>query len=265
MPGRPPGIIPVTHTRRAAKIDRIAASVMGVVACLLGTLGLLGGISGAVYHGVTFDPEASTILSVLPGSFVWNAGIRVAREIHDAPLQELAGVIKRLERTPETRAEGETLRAVADQLRSMATDLYPALLEDWGLAAAIKHEMARLAGDPAIDLIVEIEDSTGVTPDRRPPAAVALAAYRVAHEAVANAIAHSEARVVHVSGSVAPNALDITVLDDGVGITDEDRRRALDTGHFGLSSMHNRADAVGAKLELASDTEGTRVRIVWSA
>jgi Histidine kinase len=85
----------------------------------------------------------------------------LARELHDAPLPQLAGVIRRLELLPTARAENDQLRAVAEQLRGMATELRPPVLDDLGLVAAIEFIAERDATD-AIGISVHVADETGL-------------------------------------------------------------------------------------------------------
>jgi Histidine kinase. len=85
---------------------------------------------------------------------------RLARELHDAPLQELAAVIRRLELVPEARRETSSLLAIAEQLRSVAVNLRPPMLDDIGLGAAIDF-LADQVRTPGVPVGVEIEDLTG--------------------------------------------------------------------------------------------------------
>lgn len=187
---------------------------------------------------------------------------RLAREIHDAPLQDLAAVILRLDELPGAARETSALRDVASRLRDVAAALHPPVLEDLGLAAALNDlGDAIQAEHPDWGVAVEVDDLT--VEGMRPEPDVELATFRIAQEAVGNALRHSQGLRVSLVGSIARDAIELTVSDDGVGVSSELARQARGRGHFGLDSMRGRADSVGGRLALESDETGTRVRFVW--
>lgn len=187
---------------------------------------------------------------------------RLAREIHDAPLQELAAVIRRLDAVPAAAGETSVLRQVAAQLRDVATTLRPPVLEDLGLVAALEDLGETLrAANPGWTIEVETDDLTLGGP--RPDADVEVAAYRVVQEAAGNALRHSGGRTLSIVASVGTDAIDLTVADDGTGIDRNEAVAARRRGHFGLDSMRDRAEAVGARLLVASGETGARIRYVW--
>jgi signal transduction histidine kinase len=186
---------------------------------------------------------------------------RLARDIHDTPLQDLSGVIRRLDAVPGAEREADALRDVAARLRDVATALRPPVLQDLGLVAAIEDLRDQLAGaHHGWEMVADIDDVTG---GRRPPADVELAALRVVQEAAANAVAHSGGRRLVMRGSVAADAIDIRMTDDGRGYRDEDARDARRAGHFGLDSMRERAEAVGAEVVVGSTSTGVTVGFRW--
>jgi signal transduction histidine kinase len=187
---------------------------------------------------------------------------RVARELHDDPLQAIAGVIRALdEPVPDTAAAGESLRSVAARLRGVATELHPPVLDDLGLVPA----MTAAVGDgQALVHHTELENETGYGRVGRPPADVELAVYRIVVEAVGNADRHSGGTTVTIRGRVGRDRIELEVIDDGAGLDSVAVERALRTGHLGLPSMRQRAAAIGAELELGpAPGGGTRVRLRW--
>ncbi len=186
---------------------------------------------------------------------------RLAREIHDSPLQELSGVIRRLESLPGAEGEADALRAVAGQLRDVATSLHPPVLVDLGLAASIEDLRDQLgSAAPGWGINVDVDDLTSAG---RPPQDVELAAFRITQEAMANAIAHSGGQCLEVRGSVAPEVIDLTIRDDGHGLRQHDARVARRSGHFGLDSIRERAIAAGGTSDLTTSPEGVCVRFRW--
>lgn len=192
---------------------------------------------------------------------------RLARELHDAPLQELSAVIRRLELVPEASAEAASLRAVADQLRSVAIDLRPPMLDDIGLGAALDF-LAEQVTTPGTVVEARLDDATELDRDSRPPTSVEFAIYRILREAVTNSLHHARARTITVAGTIAKNDIDLTVEDDGVGIDDGDSQRASGRGRLGLASMRRRAQAIGAELSVEArpgGAGGTRTSLRWRA
>ncbi len=189
---------------------------------------------------------------------------RMSREIHDDPLQEIAGAIQRLEDPDaDVGAVRDSLREAAARLRGVATDLHPPVLDDLGLAPAL-GTLARPAGAGGPAVLVELDNRSGYDPGERAPAEVELAAYRIAGEAIANALRHARASNVTVSGTVSPRLVDLEVADDGVGIAQGAADEALRAGRLGLPSMRRRAEAVGATLDVGHGPgRGTVVRLRW--
>jgi signal transduction histidine kinase len=189
---------------------------------------------------------------------------RLARELHDVPLQELAAVIRRLEILPGAEAESEDLRALAGHLRNVATELRPPVLDDLGLPAALDF-LAEEATTPALPVITDVVDDTGFGADRRPPTDVELAMFRIASEAVGNAIRHSGGSEITVHAAIAPDKVSLEVSDDGAGMPSEAARDAARRKRLGLASMRRRAEAIDAELSIDGSARGTTVRAVWQA
>jgi signal transduction histidine kinase len=187
---------------------------------------------------------------------------RLARELHDVPLQQLSGVIRRLELVPEAKEETGSLQAIADELRAVAIDLRPPMLDDLGLGAALDF-LAEQSANPGIEVEATINDATG--PYRRPPASVELAVYRIAHEAVANALNHANAHHVTIAASIGTDAIELEIADDGVGLPADAARRASSRGRLGLASMRRRAQAIDADFSIDGSDGGTRVGLTWRA
>ena len=97
------------------------------------------------------------------------------------------------------------------------------------------------------------------------PSEVELAVYRIVQEAIANAQRHSGGTRVTVSGVLALDRLELSIADDGRGLTERAIREAQRAGHLGVASMRQRAAAIGAALDiLPAPRSGTSVRVAWS-
>jgi len=187
---------------------------------------------------------------------------RLSRDLHDDPLQALAGVIHRLEHQPQTTMERETLRTVAAQLRNIATELHPPVLDDLGLVPAIE---GLRPFDSPIDIDISLSND-GYHRPQRPPAEIEIVVYRIVAEAVANALAHSGGRTIRIQGQVRRDSVVIDVTDDGRGVSDREIEAAMRGGHMGVASMRRRADAIDARLTLTgTPSHGTTLSLRWSA
>jgi signal transduction histidine kinase len=252
-------------------------------------LAILGGVSIAVVVVLNVEPIAMAIMAVAVVAIFprWQRVVtvvadrlllsdlreqaaieateeeraRLARDIHDVPLQQIAGVIRRLESAPELHDAGDDLRAVADQLRAVATDLRPPVLDDLGLGAALSF-LADRATTEETRVDARFEDATGVSADERAPAGVELAVFRIAEEAVNNATLHADATEIAIEGELAPTRLLLRIRDNGVGLSQPAMAAAAGRGRLGLASMRRRAALIGAELELSS-SGGAIVEIRW--
>lgn len=190
---------------------------------------------------------------------------RLARELHDQPLQELTAVIRRLDEREGLAAEATILRDVADHLRSVMVELRTPVLEDLGLVPALAFAADEADRQSRARVSVEVIDDCEPGSGPRPPADVELATFRIVQEALNNALRHSGASRVVVSGHVSGDAIDLLVTDDGVGIDSIAVRQAGSRGRMGLRSMTQRAALIEAHLSVEAGDPGTRVRLRWPA
>jgi signal transduction histidine kinase len=263
------------HMIRPRLVDLVSVAVVGgvslillyslhlsAVAVFVGVAVALVGLPATRYAGRRLE---RAVLADLRAQVAQEASeaerARLARELHDVPLQELTSVIRHLDSVPGAREGANRLRAVATQLRETATDLRPPVLDDLGLGAALDF-LATQATDQGINVMANVTDG-GPDLAARPPAEVELAIFRVAQEAVTNAVRHAEATSVQILGSVTHDAVSVTVHDDGRGLTKERQREAMKAGRLGLASMRRRAEAIDADLTVAGSTLGTDVTVRW--
>ena len=188
---------------------------------------------------------------------------RVARELHDSAAQTLAALNLQLSaaardsRDPDLAERLNLVRKhagdVLEEIRAISRDMHPRVLDDLGLPAALAH-LGRQMGDRT-DMVVEVE-SDAVDADLRP--AVAATLYRVAQEAIGNAIRHSNGRSVDVRLETRPGGLRLVVEDDGTGF--DVARAELERPGMGLFSMRERVALVDGTLQIdAVRGRGTRV------
>ena len=188
---------------------------------------------------------------------------RLAREIHDEPLQRLAAVARSLDTREGLAEEASILRSVSAQLRDVAVELHPPVLADLGLAAALAEIVDRLVHESGASITAAIEPSMGDGLPPRAPDDVELAVCRIAQEALGNAVRHSGARRIDLQARVRPDAIELVISDDGVGIDRVAMGQATQRGHVGLRSMAERAELIGASLRIEPARPGTRVVLTW--
>jgi signal transduction histidine kinase len=191
---------------------------------------------------------------------------RLARELHDSVTQTLFSIGLTAEAAaslvasePErARAELETLqeltRTALAEMRSLIFELRPAELETDGLAAALRKHVDVLRRLHAQEIEVSVEG------DRRLPPAVEKGLLRIAQEALGNALRHAGAARVELVLDVRDSRAALRVRDDGAGFDPEEA--AARSRRLGLTSMRERAEALGGRLEIDSAPgRGTTVAV----
>ena len=182
---------------------------------------------------------------------------RLAADLHDDALQELTGLVRRLDEAGDEEG-AEMARGIAERLRGITSDLRLPLLDDLGAGPALEWLVGRVRPLAGGEVRLERSDPS------RPPSAVELAVFRVAQEALANAVKHGKAPITvryHVDEA---GHVSLTVDDAGPGIDLEAAEGALASGHLGVANMQQRAEQIGALLNIrAWPTGGTHVGLEW--
>jgi signal transduction histidine kinase len=182
---------------------------------------------------------------------------RLAADLHDDALQQLTMLVRRLDEAGHAEEAAEA-REVATKLRSVVGDLRLPILDDLGAGAALEWLVERvepLAGGP-----VKLERSDAT----RPPANVELAVFRVAQEALNNAIRHGRPPIAVRYDVRADGRVTLAIDDAGDGIGSDAAEEAPKAGHFGLANMQQRAEQIGGLLDVRRwPTGGTRVALEW--
>jgi signal transduction histidine kinase len=190
---------------------------------------------------------------------------RVARELHDETTQALAALLMRVDQAAEAVRAGKT--PALDELRSLANraladvhrlilDLRPSVLDDLGLASAVRWYAERSLSARGVAVRCEV----GELPDLTPELETAL--FRICQEALSNVARHAQASHVLVELRVEGPMLCIDVEDDGVGF--DQSAVALREGrpHWGLLGIQERADLLGGHARFdSSPGAGTRVEV----
>jgi signal transduction histidine kinase/ligand-binding sensor domain-containing protein len=194
---------------------------------------------------------------------------RLSRELHDTLEQGLAGIAlqvdsarQHLGRRPEVveRCLETALRMVdysREETRRTVNQLRSQALERGDIAQAVREVARELTsgGQPRVEVAVH-------GAPRRLSVAAEHHLFRIAQEALTNAVRHAEASRVAVSLAFAGGGVELAVSDDGRGIPSGKPEGGF---HFGLSGMRERARALGSRLEVESAPgQGTTIRVRWS-
>jgi signal transduction histidine kinase len=191
---------------------------------------------------------------------------RLAREIHDGPLQMLSGVLLHVRNAahdadPRSRAalvklDGEVRRAVA-RMRSLIRRLRVAQAEI-PLEARIRRALMRLQRACGVSWALQWREPAGLLTLQ-----AANEVFQVINEALVNVYRHSKATQVSVVGRSRGETFEVAIRDDGVGFdVAKAIRRDLSGRSFGLVGMQERVAAIGGTLTVRSQAgRGTRVTI----
>ncbi len=205
-------------------------------------------------------------------SLVLGERARLSREIHDTLLQSMVGIALRFDAMAKDLEPSQS--ATRDELVRIRRDVEDYIREArqsiWDLRSPklAKHDLAtalREAGEHAVDGHPITFDLVVTGTPRRAEGRVEEQLLRIGQEAILNAIRHSGASRISMELLYEEQTIVVRVSDDGGGF-DYGQARARSDGHFGLSSMQERADDVGAAFSIVSAPgRGTQVEAVVQA
>jgi signal transduction histidine kinase len=193
---------------------------------------------------------------------------RLARELHDDTIQAVIALKQRMQLAQKSikdqngRQSLKELESLAEQtienLRRLTRALRPIYLEDLGLVTAL--EMLSRETSQNNHLMVDFQ-KTGQ--ERRLAREVELSLYRIAQEALNNVVKHSKATRANLKIAFEPSEIQMEVADNGDGfVVPNSPTEFASNGHFGLLGVHERADLIGAKLEIESALgKGTKLKV----
>ncbi|GAB3316842.1 ATP-binding protein [Luteimonas notoginsengisoli] len=182
----------------------------------------------------------------------------LSRELHDDVGQSITaiklGATALLDDDPARREIVDEIVAIADhtvlKLRNLSLLLRPPQLDSLGLEAALRGQVALLERNTRTKITLRVPAMP-----QRPPPAVELACFRIAQEALTNALRHARATTIEVVIELDGQALHLRVEDDGRGVD------PADVHGLGLLTMRERAQQLGGSLVIDSAPgRGTRVR-----
>ncbi len=209
----------------------------------------VGSAAGLAVENARLQVEARAQLELVRASHARIVAAQLAerqsleRDLDDGALRRVQGLLEQIDQPAGEQPPGleeavsyaaEQLRLTVGELREIAAGLHPSILDQVGLAEAVRRIGAGQPVPVGVDL-----------PERGLPLPAQVAGYFVAAEAITNAVRHAEATRIDVRGADTGGSLRLTIEDDGRGGAD----LAAGTGLNGLSE---RVRAAGGTLELDS-------------
>jgi signal transduction histidine kinase len=189
---------------------------------------------------------------------------RLARDLHDSVTQSLYGVTLYVEvaaqllKSGELEKTGENLKELKKmaldalaEMRLLIYELRPSVFEEEGLVAAIQTRLDAVEGRVGLETNFVIEGEISLPPQ------VEEGLYRITQEALNNVLKHSHASSVTLTLAQDEHMIHLEVVDDGVGF---DPTKTCEAGCLGLRGMQERAQEMGAELEIVSQAgSGTKI------
>jgi signal transduction histidine kinase len=203
----------------------------------------------------------------------------LARDLHDGPIQLVAGVAMRLsfcqkilDREPELLAK-ELPQALAmaeraiQQMRTTLFELRPLVLETEGLQTAlevfIERQQQELASQQTTTVSLQIEADLPYDKLSRQDSKVEAAIFAIVQEAVANAIKHAKSSQIEVHLKETPAGIYVTIADNGIGFDVEQVMNSYgQRASLGMINIKERAELIGGDLAIRSTPgQGARIRV----
>lgn len=183
--------------------------------------------------------------------------LRIARGLHDEVGQVLTGVLLQLNslaaadeatRAGDIEETKQSIRQALEEVRRIARELRPEMLEHLGLVSALTELSRKFAGQSGIRVQHRFADQL-------PPLSeeAEIAVYRVAQESLTNVARHAGASRVEVALQPGVDSVVLRVIDDGCGLPEPP---ASSNGHTGLRGMRERALLVGGALAVKRSQDG---------
>jgi two-component system, NarL family, sensor histidine kinase DegS len=198
---------------------------------------------------------------------------RISQEIHDDPIQKLAGVAsltqmlardKNLEKLPPLKERAESIKdtiiSISQDLRRLSVDLRPTVLDDLGLIPALFWLVDRFKQESGINAQMEI-----IGEECELTKKITVLIFRIVQEALTNAKKHSEAKNVRVTLQFMDTKIRAVIQDDGKGFSVQqvfNRYVLLDKGKLGLIGMQQRTQVLNGTFNIKSEPgRGTLISV----
>ena len=189
----------------------------------------------------------------------------IARDLHDDTGQNLTNALVNLEMAlsedgmveegrDHIESAAGSISAVLQRLHDLSASLHPPVLDDLGLAEALRNLLRSMNANHPIDFKLFIRGEEGVLSSE-----VRINLYRIVQEALSNIIKHSGATEAQVHLSRSEGGIDLMVMDNGRGFDGTERDEKV--VHLGLVNMRERAEQIGGTLKCPPSDRGVTVAV----
>jgi len=197
---------------------------------------------------------------------------RIARDLHDTSLQNLAHLIHRIELSSmyidkdpiqaklELASVNKNMKVIIEDIRNTIFDLRPMSFDDLGFADMLEDFLQKLREKYKICVISDIDD---ISIEKEGSQTLLISLYRVIRECCLNAMEHSECEslFVEVKKDSVNESIRVEIKDDGMGFDLEEVLTTMQN-HYGLKIMKERIELLGGNIEIHSvKEEGTNIEI----
>ena len=195
----------------------------------------------------------------------------LSRELHDRVGQNLTALNINLdillnslpaslkaERGPRLMDSLVLVNSTADAIEDVMSELRPPMLDDYGLAAALRWLSKQFTQRTGIEVALRNGDQL-----ERMESAIEIALYRIAQEALTNVVKHAHAKHVDIVVTNSPGSISLTVIDDGIGFDSTNMEGSATKAGWGIINIRERAQAVRGTLTIESAPgKGTHVIVI---
>ncbi len=229
------------------------------VAFILASVLVVAGVAGRQANRTESELENSRSVHEWLQARIENERKHLAQELHDEVAQSVTAIKSLALALPalSTEQSNQAAQAIADgatqlydSMQSIVSRLRPLAIDSLGLSASLQDMVSqanRTPHSPSIELRMNRPDAV--------PEALRLTVFRIAQEALTNALRHANAKTILISLNVSNQQIDLSIIDDGNGIRNNPNEASVGEGAargFGLRGMQERAEAVGGRLTLSS-------------
>ena len=191
---------------------------------------------------------------------------RIARDLHDTSLQNLAHLVHKIELSSmyidkdplhaklELSVVSKNLKSIIEEIRNTIFDLRPMTFDDLGMKAALERLIVVINENKTYEMDVEIED---VSCENN---LVLVYIYRTIQECMTNIIKHAEATKIYFHCNLKNDIYHVVIRDNGKGFTKEEVEQKAGK-HFGLALMKERITLIGGRIIIQSNSSGTEIKI----
>lgn len=192
---------------------------------------------------------------------------RIARELHDQVCQSLSALLLKMQAHGQVDESVRELKdgcearilGIIDEVRRMARDLRPTILDDYGLEMALARHIEEISS--RVGLTIDYQYISSPDCSERLPAPVEVGLYRIAIEALDNIVVHASASRASAIVLRQRSKLMLLIEDDGCGFDYSSIRKDLDRC-VGLIGMEERVTLMGGAFQVESTPQkGTTVRV----